>query len=167
MPYDVLLKNKSWRKGEWWEDICGDVVCLPKQLLYLLRLCFPKNSWTSACLWFVVNKSLFLLCFYVQFFAFLNNCTFIKPWDFLCHFLPQPFQGEEWGSSWVDVWQSVKANPPWGSGHRLIFWTVLSILITADGKGNRWCKLQRHFHRRIVNFTEHCQPWTFNKHQPW
>lgn len=41
--YDVIVSNKSKVKGEWRVNICGYGICLPKQLLCKLRLCFPVS----------------------------------------------------------------------------------------------------------------------------
>lgn len=77
MLYDVTLSNKSWgsrRKG----GSCYGNVCLPKQLLCVLRLCFPR-LWLNIVCWWEEENNCFSFWFCVA-FAFVSlNSTYIKP----------------------------------------------------------------------------------------
>lgn len=44
MAYGVALNNKSSRKGGGKGDVGGYSICLSKQLLGVLKPCFPTNS---------------------------------------------------------------------------------------------------------------------------
>lgn len=62
IPCVITLRDKSSGK-ELRQDVHGYGVCLPKQLLRVLRPCFPWSGWAFACWWEAVNGFLFLLFF--------------------------------------------------------------------------------------------------------
>lgn len=63
IPCVITFRDKSSGK-EVRQDIHGHGFCLPKQLLRVLRLCFPWSGRAFACWWKAVNGFLFLLCFH-------------------------------------------------------------------------------------------------------
>lgn len=74
MPYDSAIEVQE-KEEEDWGDICGCGICILKQVLYLLRPCFPGSCWASACQWGVVNEFLFFFSFF-----FLHSCAaFVFP----------------------------------------------------------------------------------------
>lgn len=70
---------KTSGKGEGKGEVCGCGLCLPKQLLRMLRPSFPGSSWTSAYWWEALKELLFLLWFLVQLLLFLFNCHYLDP----------------------------------------------------------------------------------------
>lgn len=76
--YDVVLSDKKELKGSMRRHHGCDV-CIPKQLLHVLRSCFLG----SACWWEVGKKFLFLFSFHAQLLVFL-----LDPWAFPSYFLP-------------------------------------------------------------------------------
>lgn len=90
LPFTSLPSNVSWEwarcqkgtvdmnwprmKKEWWINICGYGICLPKKLVYMLRPCIPVSSSTSPCCWELVNVFLFLFYLHTYLSLFLMHC---------------------------------------------------------------------------------------------
>lgn len=66
------------------DDKC---ICLRKQLLSMLRPCFPGGGWTSACRWEAVNEFLFLPHLWGTAFPFLIDLSASRFTGLLAYFI--------------------------------------------------------------------------------
>lgn len=84
--FHTMLSNKSSGKAGERGDICGNAICLPKQLLCVLRPCFSGSVWASASQWEVANEFVFLLCLHIELLLSILNCHYLNQWVFLLSF---------------------------------------------------------------------------------
>lgn len=90
IPYDVVLSNNSSEKWGGKRDVRSYGICLPKQLLCMLRPCHTGRGWTSASQWIVVYEFFFLLCLHARLLLSLFNCHYLSSWVFSTSFCFHP-----------------------------------------------------------------------------
>lgn len=144
--HDVVLMIKAETKWRMRRHHGCDV-CIPKQLLCVLRPCFLG----SACWWEVGNKFSFH-------FASLHSFWFSYSTHELFHLIFSPHSAKEREESvWVGVWQPAKVNPPHPAStafcqqlhkpqafvwlHSWMFEILISVLPVTNWKVKFYCEL--------------------------
>lgn len=98
IPCDIILINKSWNR----EDVWNDIICLPRQLLFVLSPYFPGsgcpspndgNQWVISSSWITWAHG---FCLSYRTVNISIHESFLFPLMFFPHFVHQMNVWKDW-----------------------------------------------------------------------